>query len=449
MSTKRFDRRLFLRGAGGIALALPFLDMFRSSTAASAPLAAPKRFVVMFSANGTIREEWTPDGTEQNFTLRKILSPLEAHKQKLLVLSGVDAVSAQHDGGNGHARGMAHLLTGIDMVPDPGLDTGFGAVGYAGGISVDQAIAAKIGGETKLPSLELGVQSAKTYGAHPYSRMVYAAKQQPLPAEDDPKKAFERIFADLGVDPQKLAVVSAQRKSVLDFVLEDFKSLEGRVGGSDKIRLDAHATAVRSIEKQIEALGAPVGAGCVVPDLGDAPDPAKQANYPAVGKLQMDILAMALACDLTRVATLMWSSGQSGVSHPWVEAGGHHGLSHEGESNAEAINQLVSINRWYATQLAYLAEKLDGLPEGDGSVLDNSVILWTSEVAVGNTHSYSGIPMVLVGSAGGALRTGRHVVLQKRSHNDLFVTLMNSVGASTSTFGDPEFNEGQIETLLA
>ncbi len=450
MSKKRLDRRMFLRGAGGIALALPFLDVFRSTTAQSAPLPAPKRFVVFFSANGTITDEWTPDGIEESFSLRKILSPLEGHKDQLIVLSGVDGASAKADSGNGHARGMAHLLTATEMIPDPGLDTGFGAIGYAGGISVDQAIAAEIGQSTKFASLELGVQAANTYGAHPYSRMIYAGKQQPLPAEDDPQAAYERLFADLGVDPSSLAKLSAQRKSVLDFVLDDFKSLENRVGGDDRTRLDAHATAVRAIEKQIDALGAPVGAGCKPPDLGEVPSLSKSSSFPAIGQLQMDILAMALACDLTRVASLQWSSAQSGVYHSWAGVdSSHHGLSHEGESNADAKNQLVAINQWYASQLAYLADKLASLPEGTGSVLDNCVVLWTSEVAVGNTHSYSNLPLVLVGKCGGALRTGRHVDAGGRSHNDLFVTLMKAAGAGATTFGDPAFNAGPIDSLLA
>jgi hypothetical protein len=159
---------------------------------------------------------------------------------------------------------------------------------------------------------------------------------------------------------------------------------------------------------------------------------------------------MALACDLTRVASLQWSSAQSGITHTWAAASaGHHTLSHEGTSDTDAKNQLIGIDNWYAKQLAYLADKLDSLPEGEGSVLDNTVVLWTSEVAVGNTHSFLSLPLVLVGSAGGALRTGQHFDAGGRSHNDLLVTLMNAVGATATSFGDDVYNTGPIDGLLA
>lgn len=450
MTLPKLNRRRFLRGAGGIAIALPLLDAFRVKPARGNTPAAPKRFVVFFSANGTIHGEWTPKGTESSPTFGKILAPLSAHQARLLVLSGVDVKTAAADKGNGHARGMGHMLTGVKMIPDPGLDTGFGAIGYAGGISIDQAIAQAVGAETKYKSLEFGVRTAEPYGAHPYSRMVYAGPQKPIPAEDSPRKAFDRLFGDVGADPTAIAKVHAQRKSVLDFVSQDFKALDNQVSSDDRVRLEAHANSIREIEKQLDAVGTPIGASCAPKDPGNVPDPLKHDNFPLIGKLQMDILAMALACDLTRVGSLQWSSAQSGMRHTWAGvSNSHHGISHEGNSNGAAQNDLVAINTWYAKQLAYLADALAAMPEGQSTVLDNSVLMWTTEVAVGNTHSYKNLPYVLVGGCGGALKTGRHVTLSGRSHCDLFVTLQQAMGMTSNTFGDPSFNSGPIESLLA
>ncbi len=178
----------------------------------------------------------------------------------------------------------------------------------------------------------------------------------------------------------------------------------------------------------------------------------KTSNFAKVGKIQMDLLSMALTCDLTRVASLQWSTAQSGIRHTQVGADkSHHGLSHEGESNSQARTNLIDIGNWYSKQLAYLADSLSEIDEGGVSLLDSTVIVSVTEISYGfgNKHTYDNMPYVLIGGCGGALKTGRWVDVGGRAHNDLFVTLMKAMDVSGDTFGNPTLNKGPLTTLLA
>src|SRR5262249_40074681 len=187
---------------------------------------------------------------------------------------------------------------------------------------------------------------------------------------------------------------------------------------------------------------------CQRPDLGTPIDHRLNDNFPVVGRLQMDLLAMAFACDLTRVASLQWSSSVSGTVHTWVGVNrDHHGLSHESDGNADAQEQLVRINRWYAEQLAYLIAKLKQIPEGQGTAFDNTVIVWSNELAKGNAHSHAPLPVVLAGSAGGVFRTGRFLTYDYAYHNDLLIALLNAFGVATTTFGNPSWCRGPLPNL--
>jgi hypothetical protein len=315
-------------------------------------------------------------------------------------------------------------------------------------MSIDQKIAGAIGGSTKFKSLEFGVQ---VYAANIWSRMCYADANRPIPPETNPYTMFDRVFGDLGADPIGVQKKIALRRSVLDTVGDDYGRLTQRVGVEDRLKLDAHLTAIRDIEARLGA-GGEVGGACERPTLGAPIDHNANGNYPAVGKLQMDLLVMALACDQTRVASLQWSSAVSNTVFSWLAepiAEGHHDLSHYGDSDTAALDKLTRINRWYAEQLAYLVSKLKEIPEGEsGSLLDNTVVLWGNELARGNSHAQQNVPFVLAGSCGGALRTGRYLKYDGTvPHNNLLVSVMNAMGVPDQTFGNPAYCTGPLPRL--
>jgi hypothetical protein len=444
------SRRTLLRGAGGAALALPFLEIMQGCGASAGASRfregnlTPKRFVVFWSPNGTIIDNWRPSGQDENFTLSKILEPLAPHQNDIVVLDGVDELSAYAGPGDAHQKGTGQSLTGTELQEGTFKGDGGNMAGWANGISVDQAIANAIGNATKFRSLEFGVH---VYGANVGSRISYSGPAQPLPPENDPVAAFERIFGDLEIDPEKAARKLAERKRVLDAVTEDYQRLMPKLGKADRIKLEAHLAAVRDIEMRLASEGA-VGGACVKPELGDIPDPMKVANIPTTGKLQMDLLAMSLACDLTRVASIMWTNSATNKPMPWLGIDdGHHDLAHRGDEDLDAREKLTKINTWYAEQFAYLIAKLKELPEGDGTVLDNTLLIWVNEHQKGNNHDRNDIPYILAGKAGGAVRTGIYKKVDGEvPHNNLWVGCMNAMGLDeVTTFGNPEYCTGALD----
>ncbi len=455
---KPLSRRTFLRGAGGVAIGLPLLEAMVPSASAGGKEGPRKRFVVMFSANGTIEEAFRPQGGVNDFSFthpggeQHILEPLEAIRDDILVLWGLDMQSRGlgGPGGNGHDMGMGHMLTCQQLLVGP---SGIGEFshlpdGSAGGISIDQEIANAIGNETPFRSIEFGVRALLDLQRQVTSRMCYRAPFEVLPPENDPAAAFEALFTDLAADPVELAALRARRGSVLDKVADDFNRLNARVGSGDRMKLEAHLDAIRELEQGLYAEGGPLEA-CAVPGQPMGLDPNSNDQYPEVGRAQMDLLTMALTCDLTRVASLQWSTAQSGIRHSWLgHSSNHHSLSHEADSDPTARRQLVEINHWYAQQFVYLVEAMKAVPEGDGTMLDNTVILWVNEQGNGDTHSSSDVPFVLAGSGGGYLNTGRSLVIDGRAHNDLYVSMLHAMGQTdVTTFGIPELCEGPLAEL--
>jgi hypothetical protein len=454
---KTLSRRSLLRGAGGIAIGLPMLEAMIGRRSHAAEGDAPPRLVIVFSANGTIEDRWTPVGTEDDFVLDapgdpgRILAPLEPWKDRLLVLGGLDMLSRNYGpGGNGHDLGMGHMLTGTDLVVGPSGVGEFSHLpdGSAGGPSIDQAVADVIGQETSFRSLEFGVQANLDVNRQLTSRMCYRGQFQVLPPENDPRAAFDAFFLQLGTDPAELAKLRARRQSVLDRVKEDFDALDAKLGGSDRQKLEAHLQAIREVEQSLQAGGGPLP-GCALPAEPDAGlNPQSNDQYPTIGRLQMDLMAMALTCDITRVTTLQWSTAQSGVRFSWLgHTDSHHGLSHEADNDPAKRTQLVQINHWYAEQFAYLLDKLAAQPEADGTLLDNTVVLWVNEQGNGQTHTKDQIPFVLAGNYAGKLRTGRWLQYDQRAHNDLYVALLNLYGSDALTFGNAAVNGGPLENL--
>jgi hypothetical protein len=462
----QLSRRAFLRGAGGVAIALPFLEAMgcsRSSSSSSpSGTGAPgvtqkaviglngfqKRFIVFFTANGTIPTRWTPTGGETDFVLSDILGPLERHRNDLLILNGVDNEVSNHGPGDGHMKGMGCLLTGTELLSGDDFTGGNGELaGWGGGISVDQEIANAIAGDTKFKSLEFGV---RTGGASVWSRMAYSGPDLPLPPTDSPYTMFDRAFGDLGADPFGLEKLRAQRHTVLDTVMEDYTRLNARLGAADRQRLEEHLETIRGVESRLDNGGA-LGGECRLPTMGTPVDSGQSQNFPVIGDLQLDLMTMALACDLTRVASIQWSSSVSGQVFGWLDPAipeTHHDLSHEGDTNTYALENLVRINTWYMTKLAELVDRLKAVPEGTGTMFDNTVILVCNELGKGNSHTRNNEPFLLVGSAGRYFRTGRSLTYDgTTAHNKLLVSLCNAFGIERTTFGNPVYGSGPLDRL--
>jgi hypothetical protein len=402
----------------------------------------PKRLVIVFSANGTIFNSWLPTGTETNFTLPPILAPLAPYQKKLIVLSGINVKSAGFGPGDDHMKGMGHMLTGIELLSGNTMGGAGTPAGLAGGISIDQRIVQDIGQATRFPSLEFGVM---VQNSDVWARMIYSGANQPLPPMEDPVTAYQRIFSGSTVSAAQAAILLQRRKSVLDYVQTSLGGLSARISGDDLVRVQQHQDSVRQIEKQLLAQ-----TGACTPPTVTTIDRKNIANYPAIGKVQMDLLVAALACDQTRVASLQWSHSVSDIPMPWLSIGtGHHTLSHTPDSDTGSQASLVQINTWYAKQFAYLLQGLDSVTEADGStLLDNCMVLWVNELSKGNIHSHQPLPVVIAGGCGGALRTGRFVTYSpQQPHNNLLVAIANVMGTHIATFGNPAYCTGALPNL--
>lgn len=475
MSRRRrfLGRRAFLTGLGGVTVGLPFLEALAPRVASAAGEGPIKRLVIVYTSNGTVLRDWLPSTTGSNFAVPPILSAFDTPllRPKLSVLSGIQMASAKIGSANGHAAGMTSMLTGRNFTET--VSTEFGTVGWGAGISIDQDIANRVAEPTQLASIQCGVQTQKQYGNF-YSYMSYGeggGSQNAIVSEDDPKKVFDRLFGNIPSGEETLEALQQevdQRRSVIDLVKDDFTDLKGKLGKADDERLEKHLQLLSELEERIV-----VGAYCDVP-----PEPTidesqihNNAAFPGILTSQMDLIATALACDVTRVATLQLSTAQSGTNYkallPNTSGWGqptdtyHHGISHDAvptnqiggatATQQAAVDKMSAIATWHAEQVAYLANALAAFDDGDGkTVLDNTAILWVSEISEGPSHKFDDMPFVLIGDCGGALQTGHFAFNNDETHNNLFVTLGKAMGiADYDMFGDPQFCDGAIAALLA
>jgi hypothetical protein len=452
MRTKLTRRRL-LGGMSALTVALTS-PIWRRATAFGQDARQPPatRFIGIFSANGTIAPAFFPatgSGASDSAltTLPAILAPLDAHKQKLLVLKGVHMSSTVEDElgvtsankpGGPHMKGPGAMLTGGSLLAGSFTGAG-GPAGWADRISVDQAIANRIGGQTQFPSLEFGV---RIEGQEPLRVISYRGANQPNLAIDDPHKMYERIFANADLSDGERARLGAEQKSVLDFLKDDIGRLQNRVNAEDRARLDAHLGGIRNLEQRLDS----ARSSCAPLAMPERLDPRAMANYPMVGRLQMDMLLLAFSCGMTRVATLMWANADSWQYYPWIGVDEeHHELSHAGDDDVAAREKLIKINVWHAEQVKYLLDGLAAAQELDGSpLLDHTLVLWGNELGAGNSHSYKDIPWLLAGGGGG-LRMGRYLQFKDRPHNDLLVSVCNALGLDDVTsFGIPGVCTGAL-----
>jgi hypothetical protein len=443
VAPRSLTRRSILAGLGVSAATLPFLPVLES--AAGGGETPPLRFLVFYHPHGVVRDAWLPTGTTDDFTLPTILAPLSAFQDRLLVLDGLDVRPTGPIGGH-HTVGPPFVFTGSPM--EEGTDFDHGCCtphGWNTHASIDQVIADAIGPGTPFGSLQVGVQ---TGGNHPGGRISYAGPGQPLAPERNPQALFEAVFGELGVDEATAAKRRADRLSVIDLVAPELEAVQGKVGANDQLKIERHLDALRDMETQLQTEYT-----CTTPAAPAVAAYDDVANVGTVSRQQLDILAEALACDLTRVASVMYRQGENdGKAYPHLGVDAeHHFTSHEVlETNTAARDDLVTIYEFYGQELAYLAGRLDGMVESDGTtVLDNTIVLWTSEVAVGRTHVWDSMPIALLGGGGGRIQTGRFHQYGGENHCRLLVTLCQAYGLDVDTFGGFDTGGGALPGILA
>jgi hypothetical protein len=435
------SRRALLGGLGvaGVSAMLPRALMRGAQAAAT----APTRFIVVHVPEGM----W--DGAQRpaagQTTLGPLLSKLDPYRSQITVLDGLDMKSRDFGpGGDGHHRGVPHMLTGTEMLDE----------GNAGGPSVDQKIAQAIGKSSKFGSLQFAVRIVYT---DTNSRPLWSAPGQVVPAMEDPWDAYTRIFTGSAAPVTMTSAPTTQikvkpdlRKSALDSALTEINSLRGRLSTVDRLRVDSYQDSLRDIERRLQTTAAPVMAGCSQPSLPGKVDPSNQANYPAIGKLQMDIMVAALQCGQTRVASLQWGNSNDQCSYPWLGVNTiGHDLSHNNGNCDPTGSKKLQVTQWYAEQFAYLLGKLQSIPEGTGTMLDNTVVLWVSEFSEVNGHNANNLMWLLMGNAAGYFAQGQVLKLGGRASNDLHTTLCNAFGSADKTFGNPAYGSGAIAELRA
>jgi hypothetical protein len=424
------SRREFLRDLGIGSTALPFILNLPSLGFASQQT-RKQRLVVMFSPNGVVPSTFWPDNEGEDFTLKESLAPLEPFKNRVLTLNGV-CDKVRGDGDN-HMRGIGCLLTGIELFPGNIQGGSHTPAGWASGLSIDQEIKnflqANSETRTRFGSLEFGVLVPDR--ADTWTRMVYSGPNKPVAPIDDPYQMFSKLYGRLK-DQESL-------RSILDELQEDFRNLEPLVSVQDRQLLQEQATFVREIEKELkESSTATVGHAVPEIERGVKED---NDNMPRLTKMQIDLMVNSFAADFARVATLQLTNSVGGAKMRWLGVNeGHHELSHHEDSNTESQEKLTKINKWYCEQLAYLAKRLAETPEpgGDGSLLDNTLIVWTNELGKGNSHTLDNIPFVLVGN-GLDFKMGRSIMYPKLPHNRLLLSLAHGFGHRLERFGNPDF----------
>jgi len=428
------SRRHFLRQLGLSAAALPFLPSLQSLAQTTSSAAKPQRVIFMFTPNGTIPKDFWPDQAGADFQLKRILEPLAPFRDRMLTIKGV-ANKIRGDG-DGHMRGMSCLLTADELLPGNIQGGSDKPAGWARNLSIDQEIRnflqSKPETATRFGSLEIGV--AVPNRADPWTRKNYAGSNQPLAPNSDPYALFEKLYGQMK-DRENLG-------SVLDDVRDDLKVISRNVDPAERELLEQHASFVRDMETDLQSAN--------TTNLLFPPPSLEQGvaldndGIPKISNMQADLLVSAFANGMARVASLQYTNSVGQARMRWLGINDdHHHLSHESDDNQDAQEKLVKINTWFCEQLVYLANKLQAIPEPDGSgtMLDNTTIIWTNELGKGNSHTLDNIPFVFVGGGLG-FNTGRALEFDNVAHNRLWVSLANAFGHPIESFGHREHGQG-------
>lgn len=429
-----------MRKLGLGTAALPFVCNLPSLAFAGSSR-RKQRLIIMFSPNGVVPSTFWPDEEGELTHLKESLSPLEPFRDRVMTLHGVcDKIRGD---GDSHMRGIGCLLTGIELFPGNVQGGSHTPAGWASGLSIDQEIKAFLQKDeatrTRFGSLEFGV--AVPDRADTWTRMVYAGPNRPVAPIDNPYRMFQKMYGQMQ-DRESLV-------SILDSVLVDLQKVKNQVSAEDRRLLEEHTNFVRSMEEELKA-AEQEDVGHPVPELEPGVE-MENDNIPKISKMQIELMVNALRADFTRVATLQFTNSVGQARMRWIGIDeGHHTLSHEPDKNKKAQEQLTQINRWYCEQLAYLAERLAETPEpgGEGSLLDNTLLVWTNELGKGNSHTLNDIPFVLVGG-GMNFKMGRALKFRNVPHNRLLLSLAHGMGHEITEFGNPEYCKDGPLTGLA
>jgi hypothetical protein len=425
------SRRALLGGLGAASMAalLP-------RRLARAQAAIPTRFIAVHVPEGM----WSaaPRPTAGGTDLGPILGPLQPYQSKMLVMNNLNMASRDHGpGGDGHHRGVPHMFTCTEMQDE----------NNAGGASIDQKIANAIGGNSEFPSLQFAVRIV--YG-DTNGRPLWSGPGRVVPAMQSPWDAYDRIFSNF-MPPTSTMMPKPMvdlRRSALDHAVAETTALSARLSPSDRALVDSYQDSLRSIEKRLSMMPPPAMSGCALPDLGTAIDVKAEPNYPKIGQLQMDMIVAAMQCGLTRVATLQWGNSNDQCTYSWLGINTlGHDMAHNNNDCDPSGSKKLKTYQWYSEQFLYLLDKLSAIPEGNGSMLDNTVVLWASEFSDSNGHASDKLMWMLFGNANGFFNQGRILDLKGKSLNDLHTSLGNAFGISDQTFGNPAYCNGPLTEL--
>jgi len=447
----RISRRTILRGLG-TAIALPYLEAMSPLTspiarAAEAPAQPPTRMAFLYVANGMHMPDWTPEKEGTDFDLRPTMEPLAPYKDDLLVMSGLglDGAYAHGDGGGDHARSVAAYLTGAHPKKTDGAN-------IHNGVSVDQVAVEKIGKKTRFASLELGCEASATagncdsgYSCAYTSNISWRTPETPVAKEVNPRAVFDRLFGSGDDEAGKSAYKrKIRRQSVLDFALQDAKSLEQRLGTTDKRKLDEYLYSIREIERRLVGSDKLGGSD---KDPSNFPRPSGvPADFVEHLRLMFDLMTLSLQTDSTRIITFMYTNDSSNRSYPALGVKeGHHDLSHHGR-NKEKQEKIAKINKHHVEQFAYFLGKLKAAKEGERSLLDNCMVMYGSGLSDGNRHKHDDLPIILAGGAAGRVAGGRYLRYEGDPPlTNLYLTMLDKVGVPTEKLGDSTGRLNRLE----
>jgi hypothetical protein len=461
----KLDRRTVLRGAGTIAIALPWLEIMGEPKSAQAATAAPKRFLSVYTPGGTVAEKFWPTGTADAPVLGQILTPLKDVFPQMLALKGLSMTKVwQELNGEQHQAGICSLLTGVAQP---------GAGKYPKAGSLDQVIATKIqkdleaqgaGKSYARKSLQLAIRWAtgKSHGLlHPINSLNFddQGTNSPIAPQLDPKDVFQTLFGAVKPGTDATAEL-ARKKSILDYVSGRYTKLGMRLGAADKAKLDQHLTKIRALEASL-GKGNLMGAACKPPTLidtkgynattglnaddnGAVKDAATDAMIPTVGKFMMDMMVMALACDLTGVGSFQWSDTEAKHTFPWLNLSEHHHF-YQHDGNFRPV-ECAQINAWYSEMHAYMLTAMKNVDMGGHSLLDETLVFFGSELSHPPDHTKENMPFLL---AGGGIKGGRVVSFNNVPHNNLLVAILNMFGHNVTSFGNAKYCQNPVTGLTA
>ena len=423
------SRRGFLGGMASTLLARPFLRMLEGEALAQDSGQA-RRLLVFFSPNGTVPHRLWPTGTENDFSFASdsILSPLESIKDDLIVMKGLNFHNADN-----HEGGMSAMLTNNGGT---GTETN--------NKSLDQYIASFIGGETIFPSLEFGVQTS-AWGGNSQTRMCFSGSGQYVTPDDNPSNVYQRMFGDLLLSDAEAAKRRGRKQKAIDIARDELGDLYSRLGREEQMKMQAHMDSLNDMENRL--LGGGICSPTTAPPTQSTYD---NDSFPLIAAAQMDLAVTALACDLTRVATIQMSHTVGPTVFSWLGISeGHHSLSHIDDSNQSGIDNYVLAERWYAEQFLSIVEQLKNTanPEGDGTLFDDTLVVWAQELGDGRMHVCEDVPFIIAGNAGGHFETGRYLELGGQNHCHLLTSICEAFGLSNQTFGDPAAGVGGLVQL--